>query len=173
MKIERQSKRERRGTAHIQDADALMHMAPKEFLDLPHALCPPPQLLLATRAPKVERPKLTQPHRLEHLPAKPPFMGWLLKKGHQGPSHLPQLMLATRDPKVERPKLTQPHRLQHLPAMFLFVERMLKRGHKALPLPKAVDAHPNLALPSPRLHLQPHSLQERQGAAEGVKALRL
>ena len=76
-------------------ANTLEDMAPKEFQDFLHALEPaprlmqqhqepPPQLrpqvvtqkarLLATRAPKVERPKLTQPHRLQHLPARPPFM---------------------------------------------------------------------------------------------------
>ena len=120
------------------NVDTLKHNAPKEFQDFPHDLGPPPQLLPATRAPKVDRLKLNQPHWLEHLPAKPPFVEKLPKEGHQGPSHLPQLLLATRAPKEERPKLTQPHRLQHLPAKSRFVERMLKKGHKALPLPKAV-----------------------------------
>ena len=75
--------------------NALEDMAPKEFQDFLHALGPAPQILqqhqepppqlrpqvvtqkarlLATRAPKEERPKLTQPHRLQHLPARPPFM---------------------------------------------------------------------------------------------------
>ena len=42
-------------------------------------------------APKVERPKLTQRQRLEHLPAKTPFVKRTLKKGHKAlpPSPFP------------------------------------------------------------------------------------
>ena len=62
----------------------------------------------------------------------------------------------------------QPPRLQHLPAKPPDVERLLKKGHKVLSLPKAMGG-PIPAL----LFLHPPSLQERRGAAEGVKALRL
>ena len=51
-------------------ADAHKDMAPGEFRGFIHAIGPPPRVvtqearLLTTRPPKVERPKLTQPHRL-------------------------------------------------------------------------------------------------------------
>ena len=51
-------------------ADAHKDMAPGEFRGFIHAIGPPPRVvtqearLLTTRPPKVERPKLTQLHRL-------------------------------------------------------------------------------------------------------------
>ena len=54
---------------------ALEDMTPEEFRNFIHAMGPTPQVvtqeaqLLTTRPPKVERPKLTQRHRLQHLPA--------------------------------------------------------------------------------------------------------